>query len=215
MIQSDIVSWSAAILLSLLVHGMILMQSGAAPGMENSPVIPSPLITRLSFSQPADNPVLDMPRPLEKPPQKPASKAGPVPVRAKLKKPRVQPVEEHEPVRRQVSKPQARGRQVVQHSDGLLQPKRQQYLRELFSHIESHKFYPRAARRRAIEGDVKISFNLRDDGSYEQLVLDGGRTILVKAARQALESAIPLPVPPADAGLTDRIEFTMAYSLTR
>ena len=92
---------------------------------------------------------------------------------------------------------------------------RQQYLHKLLSHIESFKFYPRAARRRSLQGNVKISFILRDDGYYEQLTLDGGHTALVKAAQQALESAMPLPVPPKDIELSRQIEFSMVYSLTQ
>ena len=96
-----------------------------------------------------------------------------------------------------------------------MERERQQYLHKLLSHIESFKFYPRAARKRLLEGDVKISFLLRDDGCYEQLSIDGRHTLLVNATRDALESAIPLPLPPKDIDISNKIEFVMAYSLIK
>jgi len=124
-------------------------------------------------------------------------------------------VEKKEALAQATSPPPVQGRQVSRATDGLLQARRRQYLHELLSHIESYRFYPRAARRRSIQGDVNISFRLRDDGRYEQLELDGNESVLVSAAQQALESAVPLPAPPDGIGLSGRIEFTMAYSLTR
>jgi protein TonB len=213
--QSDAISWSVAILLSLLVHGMMLMQKGAQMGAENSPASEALHITRLNFSQVVEKPVLDEPRPIEKPPAKPAALSRPKPVGAAKKVQPLKRVEKTEPVRQTKSPPQVQGRKVSKSSDGLLQAKRQQYLHELLSHIESFKYYPRAARRRSIEGSVNISFILRDDGHYEQLELDGAEAILVNATRQAMESAAPLPAPPDDIVLSDRVEFTMAYSLAR
>jgi periplasmic protein TonB len=220
--SSEIVSWAVAILLSMLVHAMIFMHGSVRPGVQNAPVAESRHVTRLNFSQAVQEPVPEEPRPIEKPPPKPkpvkTSKPKPKPKPETRPVKKIQPpkpVEKAVPLRQTTSAAQVRGQQVSKSSDGLLQARRQQYLHELLSHIESFKFYPRAARRRAIEGDVKISFVLRDDGHYEQLVLDGDESMLVKAAREALESAVPLPAPPGDINLSGRIEFTMAYSLSR
>jgi periplasmic protein TonB len=220
MTQAESASWGVAIVLSLFLHGMMFVQGGAQPGKESAPLLETPHVTRLSFSQFTEQPVLDEPRPIEKPPLKPVvekpkpkPKIKPRPARVVKKIPQPEPVEDIKPVRQVAALPQDHGQQVTRPSDGLLLARRQKYLHELLSHIESFKFYPRAARRRSIEGDVSISFILRNDGSYEQLVLDGRDTVLVKAARQALESAAPLPTPPTDIMLSDRIEFTIAYSL--
>lgn len=221
MMQTDTVSWTAAILLSLLVHSAMFLHGGALIGAENAPVSDALLVTRLNFSQPVEVPVPEEPRPVVKPPLKPVAKIKPKPkpkprpVRKVRKIPRPEPVKKTEPVMQTVSPREVPARQVTSHSDSLLQARRQQYLHGLLSHIESFKFYPRSARRRSIQGNVRISFLLRDDGGYEQLELDGDETVLVKAARQALESAVPLPSPPGDIRLLDRIEFTMAYSLAR
>lgn len=210
---ADYASWGVAILVSMFMHSLIFMQSGARIGAENASVMQAPMITRLNFQMLEAQPVPEEPPPVEKPRPKPVKKEKPRPVPVKQKKPPPVPVEKPEPVVQPVAQPQARGQQVVQPSEGLLQRKRQQYLHELLKHIESHKFYPRAARRRAVEGRVNIVFVLQDDGYYEQLELDGRHKLLVNAARQALEAARPLPVPPVDIGLSRRIEFTIEYSL--
>ena len=213
MMQSDYASWGTAILVSMLLHSLIFMQSGARIGAENASVMQAPVITRLNFQMLEERPVPEAPPPVEKPRPKPVKKKKPEPVPLKKKTPPPKPVEKPEPVMQPVAQPQTRGQQVVQPSEGLLQRKRQQYLHELLRHIESYKFYPRAARRRALEGSVKVGFVLRDDGYYEQLVLDGRRKLLVNAARQALEAARPLPAPPRDIGLSRKIEFSMEFSL--
>jgi protein TonB len=217
--QSETISWAVAILLSLLVHGMMFVHSGARPGVQSAPVIEARHVTRLNFSQVVEKPVPEEPRSVEKPPPKPETiprpKPKPKPVRAVKKVQPPKPVAKAEPVRQAAASTPVHGHEVSKSSDGLLQARRAQYLHALLGHIESFKFYPRAARRRSIEGDVKISFVLRDDGRYEQLLLNGDETVLVKATRQALESALPLPAPPSDIGLSGRIEFTMAYSLAR
>jgi len=66
---------------------------------------------------------------------------------------------------------------------------------------------------RSLEGEVKVSFVLLDNGSYRQLKLDGGHPVLVKATRSALESAVPFPTPPKGMILPERLELTMSYSL--
>ena len=216
MIQADTINWSVAILLSLLVHSMMFMGRGAQMGAENATVLQAPLITRLSFNKPLDRTVLDEPPPIKKQEPKPVL-TKPVkkkPVKKEKVTRRPEPVEKTEPVRQVTPLAQVRGQQVSHSTDGLLKRKRQQYLYKLLSHIESFKFYPRAARKRSLEGDVKISFLLGDDGYCEQLMLDGRHTVLVKATRQALESAMPLPAPPKDIKLSRQIEFVMVYSLT-
>lgn len=207
MMRSDAVTWSVALLLSLLVHGMMFMQSGARMGAENAPELQTSRVTRLNFNQSSKRPMLDEPRLIKDPVIRPVKKIEQKPVLEKRK------IEHSQPVEQLSSPPRVKGDQVSDSSNGLLQRERQQYLYELLSHIESYKFYPRAARRRYLEGNVNISFMLRDDGYYEQLTLEGEQSILVEAARNALQSAIPLPVPPKDIGLSRQIEFNMVYSL--
>lgn len=229
MMQSDAVNWSVAILLSLLVHSMILMGSGARLGEDDAIVSQVPMITRLSFNQSFADAVLDKQGPVEKQRPQPVKKVAAKPVQSQPVQARPveqKPAEEKqtietsessektEPVRQVALQERAQGRQLSYSSDNMIQQERQKYLHQLMSHIESFKYYPRVARRRALEGEVKVSFMILGDGHYRQLSLDGRHSTLVKATRLALESAIPLPVPPKEIALSRQIEFTMSYSLT-
>ena len=193
-------------------------------GIEHQGITPSPLITRLTFSQKteaiAEVPPVIKPKikpevkPKVKPKTKPIKKSEPKPVTTKTPKP-AENIEKTETLKQTAAQPQPQGQQVSVSSERLLQQKRAQYLQKLLSHIESFKYYPLAARRRLIEGNVKISFTLQDDGSYEQLVLDGERSVLVNATRMALEAAVPLPAPTEGVELSGQIEFAMVYALTQ
>jgi len=214
--QSDNINWSIAVLLSLLLFGSLFMQRGAHMGSERANIKQLPLITRLTFSQKTET-APDVPpviKPKVKPQAKPIKKIKPKPVATKKIQP-VEKIEKIEPVKQAAAQPQTQGQQVSVSSESILQQKREQYIQKLLSHIESFKFYPLAARRRSIEGNVKITFNLQDSGSYQQLNLDGKRSVLVNATRIALEAAVPLPVPADDVKISRQIEFTMVYSLTQ
>ncbi len=185
-------------------------------GSERANIKQLPLITRLTFSQKTET-APDVPpviKPKVKPQAKPIKKIKPKPVATKKIQP-VEKIEKIEPVKQAAAQPQTQGQQVSVSSESILQQKREQYIQKLLSHIESFKFYPLAARRRSIEGNVKITFNLQDSGSYQQLNLDGKRSVLVNATRIALEAAVPLPVPADDVKISRQIEFTMVYSLTQ
>lgn len=235
MMQSDAINWSVAILVSLFIHSVILMNRGTQFDMEIPDISRSPLITHLSFKKPVASVMPDIPPPVKKHEPVPVKKIEPKLIEKKIikqepvkKKPaknkqvkkkqivkHVEPVKKVEPARRETSAAQIQSQPASRPSDSLLRSKRQQYLQTLLNHIESFKYYPRSARRRSLEGDVKVSFKLRNDGYYEQLILDGRHTVLVKAARQALEAAMPLPVPAKDIGVSGHIEFVMAYSLSQ
>jgi len=83
----------------------------------------------------------------------------------------------------------------------------------LLTHIEGYKFYPRAARRRGIEGEIRVSFTLLDNGKMKDLQVTGDQSVLVSAAQQAMEDAVPLPLPPSSMKLPRKIDISIVYSL--
>jgi len=88
------------------------------------------------------------------------------------------------------------------------------YIQLLLAHIEAYKFYPGAARRRAIEGKLDITFLLSETGGHYQLKINGGRAILQHAVRQALDDAQPFPKPPSSLTSNQPIAFSMYYKLS-
>lgn len=59
-----------------------------------------------------------------------------------------------------------------------------------------------------------MSFKLLSEGQLSQLTINGGKAILQRAARQALDDAMPLPTPPASFDANQYIEFSMVFTLS-
>ena len=89
----------------------------------------------------------------------------------------------------------------------------QQYLSHLLNHIESFKYYPGAAKRRAITGTINVSFNLLAGGMISDLTIANGPSLLKRAARQAVIQAQPMPLPPHNFSLPYKVAFVMKYEL--
>lgn len=86
------------------------------------------------------------------------------------------------------------------------------YLGRLMAHIEQHKYYPRAARRRGIEGNIPVHFQLLAQGAVDRVHCDG-QAVLAKAACAAINAAQPLPSPPAGFPLPYAIAFDIRFNL--
>jgi protein TonB len=87
------------------------------------------------------------------------------------------------------------------------------YLARLLAHIDSHKFYPRAARRRGQEGDVHVMFYLLQDGGIRALEISGDNRQLCEAAKRAVQAALPLPQPPASINLHEQVTLSTQFRL--
>ncbi|GAV19145.1 periplasmic protein TonB [Mariprofundus micogutta] len=208
-----------AITLSLLLHGLLFASYGGTPATATQQPIES--VTRLSFLAPAPQPVAapdivpeikpEKAKPKPKPKRKPEKKT----VRKKVVKPVHESVEEQisEPVAVAAQEPAAASAAVPQIDEGLIKRETERYLTEVMAHIEQHKWYPKAARRRGIEGEVNVSFTLLPDGSAYKLVVENGPSLLVAAARQAVEKATPMPQPPAGIHCPLECQFRMRFNL--
>ncbi|PJA32128.1 MAG: hypothetical protein CO187_05650 [Zetaproteobacteria bacterium CG_4_9_14_3_um_filter_53_7] len=208
-----------AIALSLLLHGLLFAGYGGMPA--NALQQPVESVTRLSFLAPAPQPVAAPEIVPEVKPEQPEVKPEPEmqqkPVRQKVHKKAAEPVKEV--VQQQVSEPVAvqemasASALVPQLDEGLIKRETERYLAEVMAHIEHYKWYPKAARRRGIEGEVNVSFTLLPDGTTYQLVVENGPSLLVAAARQAVEKAMPMPQPPAMIDCPLECQFRMRFNL--
>ncbi|MGB5338917.1 MAG: TonB family protein [Gammaproteobacteria bacterium] len=118
------------------------------------------------------------------------------------------------PVAAAVATAAADAEAIIQQPLPLVPDKAQEtYLQRLLAHIDSHKFYPRSARRRGQEGEVRVSFTLLADGSIRALQVKGSSRILRAAAERAVQSAQPMPAPPAAMNLREPISFGMVFRL--
>ncbi len=85
------------------------------------------------------------------------------------------------------------------------------YITSLLNQVEKNKFYPRKARRRNIEGKVKVTLSLNADGSIVNLNLSDGHKILRKAADKAIQKSLPFDRPPATLISPKKISFEINY----
>lgn len=90
---------------------------------------------------------------------------------------------------------------------------KQQYLATLMAHIESHKYYPRAARQRRMEGLTTVRFTLLASGEVCEISISNGPKLLRIASKTALQKALPLPEPPDTLDYPMPIQFDMEYRL--
>ncbi len=88
------------------------------------------------------------------------------------------------------------------------------YLQQLLALIEKKKFYPDSAKRRKIEGSVKISMTIDNTGYIMQLETLSGPRMLKKAARKAVLQAQPFPQPPLGLSGEKPVLFAMDYKIS-
>lgn len=206
---------TTAIAASVCLHAALLLQTGGATSASESPA-QTQSVTRLSFNQPAPVPESIPEKPQPEPEIRPEPK--PKPEKKALKKAKAVPEknkpEPTPPVKAVAAAPAAApATEAVQLDDGVIQSKTKAYLATVIAHIERHKWYPKAARRRGIQGHVEVVFMLLPDGSTRATLVENGPEILLRAARKTMERAAPLPPPPPDIHCPIKCSFRMQFAL--
>jgi protein TonB len=155
------------------------------------------------------------PPPPPEPPPKPEVKREPLPEPVIKPRPASEVAEITEPIEVQVTASAYTEAPIDKPAltEVLLENERESYLLQLLAHIDSHKFYPRSARRRGMEGKIQVTFYLLRDGSISGLQIKGGSKLLRKAAKQAVQQSLALPPPPESMQLQEQIRFGMVYRL--
>ncbi|MDX8401852.1 MAG: TonB family protein [Mariprofundaceae bacterium] len=201
-----------ALAVSLVVHGLLFVQEGGMRAVQATAEqrAPSFASVRLAW-QPAPEPPTQ-----SDPPARPR-KAKPRPVprprpKAEVKR-KIQPAKA--PKAAPAPPPPARAAQASRSAidPGVIEAARQRWLASVLRCIEAHKRYPRAARRRRIEGEVALRFVIAPDG-VRLVRATGGHPLLRRAARQAVERAAQtMPKPPAGVGLPVHCGCRMRFRL--
>lgn len=211
--------WSSAFIMSLLLHLTLFWPGFFVLSAEDGKARQQAGVTRLSFRVAAKPPP-----PAPVPEVKPQPKQPPEPPKPKLPKPKpveqklvkqavpVEPMAEVEPATEPVVDSTSVPLEVAGDPQQLEQAKRS-YLGQVLAHIESHKFYPRAARRRGLQGVIQVSFVLHKNGRITNLMLEDGHEVLRMAVAEAMQAALPLPLPPRDVPCPLRVNFSMEFKL--
>lgn len=76
-----------------------------------------------------------------------------------------------------------------------LEAKKRTFLNRVRSNILAHKKYPKMAKRRNIQGTVHATFDIRSNGTANNIQLSGASTILQKAVRKSILKSFPMAIP--------------------
>lgn len=209
-------SWPLAVLISLFLHGLLAW--GVNPYPLPAPAREKAKVTRISFQReqpPPPAPVVEPPpRPVTAKPQ-PTRQPPPIPKPAPSKEsppPRPEPIAaEPRPV--PVAAPSAPPAPPPATTTAQTEQIRQDYLARLMAHLEAHKFYPVAARRRGVEGTVQVSFMVMDNGEIRQLQLSGSHKLLHQAAAETVQRAVPMPSPPPEIAPPLPVSYGINFAL--
>lgn len=198
-------TWSLALASSLSLHAMLFYQADKQVGIDEQPR-EARQVTHMSFHS-------------ARAPQKELKTSEHKrPVTEKKQKARKQQSEKnksvpHQEQRKETIAPSQQATQSQQDMEQLQAQRKRDYLGVLLAHIEKHKFYPRTARRRGLEGDVPIRFMMLSDNNIKILQANGSHAVLQQAAKEAVTSALPFPTPPVDLSLPLMLEFSIRYQL--
>lgn len=96
---------------------------------------------------------------------------------------------------------------------GEQQDLRLRYIESLLRQIEAKKYYPSTARRRGIQGRIKVNFTLYDAGDIRDIRIAGESELLKRVSREALEQALPFAAAPEGVVLPLAVQYIMDYSL--
>lgn len=94
-----------------------------------------------------------------------------------------------------------------------LQARQDQFMAYLTEKINANKSYPHMARRRVIEGDVKVMFHVFADGSVQHIKLLSGRKIFKRSAFEAIEKSFPIEIDKTLFVFPKEFTVTLAYNL--
>lgn len=90
--------------------------------------------------------------------------------------------------------------------------KRDIFLAKIRSSINKNKIYPRIAKRRGMQGSVRVSFTILSNGNVGNISINGPR-VFHKSTKKAVRKAFPVSVRNIPIALPKTVSFTMHYRL--
>ncbi|MBN2249387.1 MAG: energy transducer TonB [Campylobacterales bacterium] len=88
------------------------------------------------------------------------------------------------------------------------------FLAKVRDRINQHKSYPRMAKRRGMEGSVKVDFTILANGNVSGIMVSGPKAFHA-SAKEAVEKAFPVSVKNIPITLPQKVSITLHYTLSR
>ncbi len=93
-----------------------------------------------------------------------------------------------------------------------IKAKKNRFFAQLRQKINRHKRYPRIAKKRRLEGRVKVTFTIARSGKLTHIKLSGSK-LFYRSARQALQSISPINTTNLPVTLPQQLSFTLRYTI--
>ena len=87
-----------------------------------------------------------------------------------------------------------------------------QFLANIRTKINKHKSYPRIAKKRGMQGNIKVKFTILSSGKVGNILVTGPK-VFHNSARNAVKSAFPVNAKNAPISLPKSINITLRYQL--
>ena len=171
-------------------------------------------------------PLKEEPTPEPEPEPLPVESPKPAPLvkKEEIKKPEVKKVKEEKPKekpKKAAKKPPVK-LQPTEKTDARKSTQIQQstaaqknlFLAKVRERINQHKSYPRMAKRRGMEGSVRVDFTILANGTVSDIKVSGPKAFHA-SAKEAVEKAFPLSVNTLPTTLPQKVSITLHYVLTR
>jgi protein TonB len=154
-------------------------------------LIPEPIVEKV-----IEKPIVEKPKIEKKKPKK-----------KKQVKKHKKKIAKKKPVKKKASQKQASAKQSKS-----TPAQRNKFWSALRTKIDKHKFYPRIAKKRMMEGSVKVRFTILANGNVGSISLKGPK-IFYSSARNAVKSAFPIDAKKSPISLPTTINLTLRYQI--
>lgn len=94
-----------------------------------------------------------------------------------------------------------------------LHVKQEHYFQHLKERINQHKFYPKMAQKKSIEGSVIVEFTISAKGELLSYAIMDGKTIFSKSVEEAILKSFPFPIEEELFTQTQTIQLEIVYTL--
>ncbi len=132
------------------------------------------------------------------------------PAKKKLIKKKVQ--KNRKTKKKKTKKKKTSQRQVSKQQNHSSQVERNKFWNALRKKIDQHKFYPRIAKRRGMEGVAKVTFTILANGNVGSITVKGPK-VFHNSAKNAVKNAFPISVKKAPIALPTSINITLHYQI--
>ncbi len=140
-------------------------------------------------------------------------KVIPKPVVKKVKKkPEVKKKVKKKKVKKKKVKKKQASKKVSARKSKSSKAKKNQFLANIRAKINKHKSYPRIAKKRRMQGSVKVKFTILRSGKVGHISVSGPK-VFYNSARAAVKSAFPISTKNASITLPSSINITLRYQI--